>query len=75
MSGEGRAAVLILLYRNYAEADDGAHWSGPYDTNLPMQAFDGCWNTASSQGESVDMRSVTVSKAGWPWVGMINLTS
>jgi hypothetical protein len=38
-----------------------------------MQAFDWCWNTASSQGESVGMRLITVSNAGWPWTGTINL--
>jgi uncharacterized membrane protein len=73
----GQAATVLWTtntYSNfYAEADDGAHWSGPYHTNLPMQAFDWCWNTASSQGESVGMRLITVSNAGWPWTGTINL--
>jgi len=58
----------------YAEADDGAHWSGPYVTDLPFQAFDWCWNTASTNGEWVGMRLITVSNAWFPWVGTIHLT-
>ena len=57
----------------YAEANDGAHWSGSYHTNLPLQAFDWCWNTASSQGENVGMRLITVTNAWAPWVGTITL--
>jgi len=58
----------------YAEADDGAVWSGPYGVELPYEAFDWCWGTGSTSGECVGMREIIVTNAGWPWVGTINLT-
>lgn len=72
-------AVIPLWTTNmystfYAEADDGTHWSGSYHTNLPMQAFDWCWNIASTQGENAGMRLITVTNAWAPWIGTINLT-
>jgi Protein of unknown function (DUF1036) len=58
----------------YAEGEDGAHWSGPYVTELPFNAFDWCWFTGSTQGEDVGMRLITVSNAWAPWIGTLNLT-
>jgi len=57
----------------YAEDDVGAHWSGPYTTQLPFSAFDWCWDTGQTGAESVGMRLVTVTNAAWPWTGTINL--
>lgn len=73
------ASAIVLWTTNaymtfYAEADNGAHWSGPYHTNLPMQAFDWCWNTASTQGENAGMRLITVTNAWAPWIGTVTLT-
>jgi Protein of unknown function (DUF1036) len=75
----GQSATVLWTTNEYslfyAEADDGAVWSSPsYGTNLPLQAFDWCWDTASSDGLEVGMRLITVSDAGWPWVGTVNLT-
>lgn len=58
----------------YAEADDGAHWAGPYSTDLPFEAFDWCWDTASSNGEQAGMRLIHATNAWWPWTATINLT-
>jgi uncharacterized membrane protein len=73
----GKTATVLWTTNKYstffAEADDGAFWAGPYHTNLPLQAFDWCWNTASSQGEDVGMRLITVTNAWAPWVGTLNL--
>jgi hypothetical protein len=74
----GQAATVLETTNSistfYAEADDGHFWPGSYRTNLPLQAFDWCWNTASSSGEDVGMRSVSATNAGWPWTATINLT-
>jgi hypothetical protein len=41
----------------YAEDDFGHHWSGPYQTFVPWNAFDWCWTTASTGGgETVGFR-------------------
>jgi hypothetical protein len=41
----------------YAEDDFGHVWSGPYHTFVPWNAFDWCWNTASTGGgEDVGFR-------------------
>src|SRR5690348_827545 len=40
----------------YAEADDGATWSGPYRRFLPYQAFSWCEWTASDQGFTAGLR-------------------
>ena len=58
----------------YAEADDGAVWSGPYGADLPSSAFDWCWPTATNVGEFVGMRLVHATNAWFPWTGTLNLT-
>jgi hypothetical protein len=59
----------------YAEADDGAHWSGPYAVSLPYHAFsDWCWDLGVDPGIDVGMRLVTCSNAWYPWTATINLT-
>jgi uncharacterized membrane protein len=73
------ASAIVLWTTNdystlYAEADDGAHWSGPYTMELPFEAFDWCWPTGSTNGEWVGMRLVHATNAWAPWVGTINLT-
>jgi Protein of unknown function (DUF1036) len=73
----GEATALWTTNSNslfYAEADDNRVWAGPYGTQVPFQSFDWCWLTGSSSGESVGMRLVTASNAGWPWTATINLT-
>ncbi|HEY0330737.1 MAG TPA: DUF1036 domain-containing protein [Rhodopseudomonas sp.] len=74
----GQAATVLWTTNKYstfyAEADDGSHWSGSYHTPVPLQAFDWCWNTSSTQADDVGMRLITVTNAGWPWTGTINLT-
>jgi Protein of unknown function (DUF1036) len=74
----GQAATVLWTTNTYstfyAEADDGAVWNGPYHTNLPIQAFDWCWNTASSTGQDVGMRLVSATNAWAPWTATINLT-
>ena len=46
----------------YAENDSGAQWAGPFFTNLPWNAFDWCWTTASSQGRQLGLRKLEI-----PW--------
>jgi uncharacterized membrane protein len=47
----------------FAETDDrGTEWSGEFVTNLPVNAFDWCWNTASSNGRDLGMRKILVSQ-------------
>jgi Protein of unknown function (DUF1036) len=47
----------------FAESDDRRlQWAGPFVTNLPVNAFDWCWNTASSNGRDLGMRKVLVSQ-------------
>jgi hypothetical protein len=74
----GQAATALATTNTYstfyAEADDGRIWAGPYTTNVPLQAFDWCWNTGSSSGDIVGMRLVSATNAGWPWTATINLT-
>jgi hypothetical protein len=40
----------------YAEDDFGHIWAGPYNTFVPWNSFDWCWNTASTSGKSIGMR-------------------
>jgi Protein of unknown function (DUF1036) len=40
----------------YAEDDFGHVWAGPYNTFVPWNSFDWCWNTASTSGKTVGMR-------------------
>jgi hypothetical protein len=42
----------------FAEDDFGHHWSGPFFTFVPWNAFDWCWNTASNNGETVGFRKI-----------------
>jgi hypothetical protein len=59
----------------YAQADDGAVWSGPYGVLVPYHAFnDWCWDLGVSPGLSIGMRLVEATNAWFPWVGTINLT-
>jgi len=58
----------------YAEADDGEVWQGGYVTDVPYEVFDWCWDTGSTNSESVGMRLITMTNAGWPWIGTLNLT-
>jgi uncharacterized membrane protein len=58
----------------YAESDDGAVWSGVFTTAVPVQAFDWCWNTASTSSRDIGMRQVEHTNPGLPWIGTINLT-
>jgi len=51
----------------YAEADDGAHWSGPYRANVSLNAFGGdqaCWGVqrvvAGSEYERIGYREIDV---------------
>lgn len=75
----GQSAIVLWTTNAhstfFAEADDGVFWGGgPFNTNVPSQAFDWCWNTASSQGQIVGMRLVTVSNPWAPWIGTVNLS-
>jgi uncharacterized membrane protein len=40
---------LNRYYCYHAHASDGVHWSGPYVTPCPPQAFNWCLNTANTQ--------------------------
>lgn len=45
----------------YAEAADRSPvWAGEFFTHLPVNAFDWCWNTASSNGRTLGMRKIIV---------------
>ncbi|WP_350247174.1 hypothetical protein RBB84_03555 [Rhodococcus sp. D-6] len=45
----------------YAHGEGGSpEWSGPFVTNLPQQAFDWCWNTASSSGTNRGLQKLIV---------------
>lgn len=74
----GQAATVLWTTNTYstfyAEADDGRVWVGPYVTNLPLEAFDWCWNTGSSSGDDVGMRLVSATNVWAPWTATINLT-
>ena len=75
----GQSATVLWTTNDYslfyAEADDGAVWSGSsYSTELPYEAFNWCMGTGSTNGEDVGMRLITVTNAGWPWKGTIDLT-
>jgi hypothetical protein len=46
----------------FAEADDlSPAWSGPFFTHLPWNAFDWCWNTASTNGRTLGLRKLVIS--------------
>ncbi|WP_094555462.1 DUF1036 domain-containing protein [Synechococcus sp. 1G10] len=64
----GQSALVLetnnIYHTYYAEADDGRHWRGEYYTNLPLQAFDWCWGTASTSGFTVGMRLVRIKATG-----------
>src|SRR6188768_2403614 len=44
------------FYYWYAEAADGAVWSGPFMTCVPQQAFTWCLNTCSTAARYVGFR-------------------
>jgi hypothetical protein len=54
----------------YAEADDGAHWSGPYGpVYVYWEAFNSCVNIGSTAAyETVGMRLIDLGPWAWvPW--------
>jgi hypothetical protein len=60
----------------YAEADDGAHWSGPYGpVYVYWNAFDSCVNIGSTGAyEVVGMRLIDLGSWAWmPWVHTVTL--
>jgi hypothetical protein len=57
----------------YAEADDGTVWAGPFATQVPLSAFDWCWNTGSTASVTVGMREMHSTNPGLPWISTINL--
>jgi uncharacterized membrane protein len=75
----GQSATVLYTTNDYstfyAEADDGAQWSGPYAVSLPYNAFNGwCWDLGVDPGVDVGMRLVTSTNAWFPWTATINLT-
>jgi Protein of unknown function (DUF1036) len=45
----------------FAETDDlKPAWSGSFFTFLPWDAFDWCWNTASTNGRTLGLRKVVI---------------
>jgi hypothetical protein len=62
----------------YAEADDGAHWSGIYGpVYMYWDAFDSCINIGSTNAyEIVGMALIDLGSSAWvPWaVYTVNLT-
>jgi len=60
----GWAGGRCWLY--YAEDNAGHVWAGPYKTFVPDNAFDWCWNTASTaSGETAGFRYFCV---GWQYM-------
>ncbi len=46
----------------YAEGVDGSPvWAGSFFTHLPWNAFDWCWNTASTNGRNLGLRKIVIS--------------
>jgi hypothetical protein len=46
----------------YAEGDNASPvWAGPFFTHLPWNAFDWCWNTASTNGRTLGLRKIEIS--------------
>ena len=45
----------------YAEDASGRKWAGPYVTFASHNAFEWCWNTASTNGKNVGMRKIEAS--------------
>lgn len=37
-----------------------ARWEGPYQTQVPPRQFDWCWNTGSTDSDTVGMRRLSV---------------
>lgn len=48
-------------YCFYAEADDGAVWTGPYVRNLPYEAFEWCEWTGSTDSRDLGLRAFDIS--------------
>jgi uncharacterized membrane protein len=44
----------------YVESADGRVWAGPFNAEVPPQAFDWCENTSSTQARTVGMRELDV---------------
>ena len=76
----GQSATVLWTTNEYstfyAEADDGAMWSGPYAVNVPLNAFDDwCWDLGVQPGLDIGMALVSATNAWFPWVGTINLVA
>ncbi len=42
----------------FAEDSAGHQWTGQFFTHVPWNAFDWCWNTASTNGRTVGFRKI-----------------
>ena len=50
----------------FAHDNFGRQWAGPFFTFAPWNAFDWCWNTASTSGRDVGFRKIDTV----PWYAM-----
>lgn len=54
----GDLASLQACSYYYAEAADGAKWTGPITEFVPLRAFDWCANTSSTDSRTIGMREI-----------------
>ncbi|MBD1811958.1 DUF1036 domain-containing protein [Microcoleus vaginatus] len=57
----GSLRSLNRYYCYYAEADNGANWSGPYVRPVPPQAFDWCEWISNTQATNVGFRLLDIN--------------
>jgi uncharacterized membrane protein len=56
----GNLHEVNRYYCYYAQASDGATWSGPYERSVPPTAFDWCEWTANTQSFDVGYRLLDI---------------